>query len=206
MTKIKICGITNKKDANAAIVLGADALGFVFAKSPRQLSRVQAQQICASLPPFISKVGVFVDETKENVLKTIKYCGLDTAQFHGNESDKYCAFFKKYCKIIKVFRIDDKISLKTIKTYKNPDAFLFDTYARDCYGGTGKAFAHNILKNIKFSQPIIISGGITLLNVEKIIRLLKPYAVDVSSGVEKKPGIKDIKKLKALILSVKKII
>jgi phosphoribosylanthranilate isomerase len=204
MTKIKICGITNIKDADSAVSLGADALGFVFAKSPRQLNMVQAKQICVNLPPFVSKVGVFVNESKNNVLKTIKYCGLDAVQFHGDESDKYCAFFKKYCKIIKAFRIQDKAAFKAINAYKNPDAFLFDTYARDCYGGTGKAFAHNILKDVCFFRPIIISGGITVLNVKKVIRLLKPYAIDVSSGVEKQPGIKDIKKLKAVISSVKK--
>ncbi|MFH1062370.1 MAG: phosphoribosylanthranilate isomerase [Candidatus Omnitrophota bacterium] len=204
MIRIKICGITQKKDADAAVSLGADALGFVFAKSPRQVSMFQTKQICAGLPPLVSKVGVFVDANKDNVLKIIQYCGLDTVQFHGNESDKYCAFFKKYCKIIKAFRIADKAALKAVKTYKSPDAFLFDTFVQDCYGGTGKTFNHNILKNMKFARPIIISGGINLSNAAKIIKLLKPYAVDVSSSVEKQPGIKDIKKLKAIIAAVKK--
>ena len=204
MTKIKICGITRKKDANQAVALGADALGFVFAKSPRQISMFDTRQICAGLPPFVSKVGVFVDANKDNVLRIIQYCGLDIVQFHGSETDKYCAFFKKHCKIIKAFRIADKTSLKSINTYKSPDAFLFDTYVQGYYGGTGKTFARNILKNIKFARPIIISGGINLLNVGKIIKLLKPYAVDVSSSVEIRPGIKNIKKLKAIISAVKK--
>jgi phosphoribosylanthranilate isomerase len=203
MTRIKICGITQKKDAAIAVALGADALGFIFVKSPRQVSLFQARHICAGLPPFVSKVGVFVNASKENVLKTIQYCGLDTVQLHGNESDKYCAFLKKYCKIIKAFRISDKASLKPINTYKSPDAFLFDTYVLDSPGGTGKTFAHKLLKNLKFSRPIIISGGLNSANVLKVIKLLKPYAVDVSSGVENKPGEKDIKKLKAFIAAVK---
>ncbi|MBU1043230.1 MAG: phosphoribosylanthranilate isomerase [Candidatus Omnitrophica bacterium] len=203
MTRIKICGITQEKDAVAAVALGADALGFIFAKSPRRTSLVQAKKICAALPPFISKVGVFVNAGQQDVLKAVKYCGLDTIQLHGDESDKYCAFFKKYCKIIKAFRVKDKSVLKVVSSYKNVDAFLFDAYDPECYGGTGKIFAHDLLKNVKFSKPIIISGGINPENVEKIISLLMPYAIDVSSAVEKQPGIKDLKKLKALISAVK---
>ena len=203
MIRIKICGITQVEDALSAIALGADALGFVFAKSPRKISLSKAKKICLALPPFVSKVGVFVNSKQEDVLKSIKYCGLDTIQLHGDESDKYCAFFKKYCKIIKAFRICDKKSLMIVNTYKNADAFLFDAYVPGCYGGTGKTFSPDLLKKQKFIKPIIVSGGINLQNSGKTIELLKPYAIDASSSVEKQPGIKDIKKLKALILAVK---
>ncbi|MBU1087750.1 MAG: phosphoribosylanthranilate isomerase [Candidatus Omnitrophica bacterium] len=204
MTRIKICGITREIDALAAISLGADALGFVFAKSPRRISISLAKKISAALPPFISKVGVFVNAEKQDVLKIVQACNLDAVQLHGDESDKYCAFFKKYCKIIKAFRVKDKTVLKAVSTYKNVDAFLFDAYDPERYGGTGKIFVHDLLKNVKFFKPIIISGGINPVNVKKIISLLKPYAIDVSSAVEKQPGIKDPQKLKALISAVKK--
>ncbi len=204
MTRIKICGITQEKDAQAAVALGADAIGFIFAKSPRKINMSLAKKICDALPPFISKVGVFVNAKQRDVLKAVQYCGLDTIQLHGDESDKYCAFFKKYCKIIKAFRICDKKSLIVVNTYKNADAFLFDAYVLGCYGGTGKTFSHDVLKKQKFLKPVIVSGGINSQNAGKTIKLLKPYAIDASSSVEKQPGIKDIKKLKALISAVKK--
>lgn len=203
MLKIKICGITNTSDALNACIYGADALGFVFAKSPRKITPSKAEKIIQEIPPFIAKVGVFVNADKSVVLDIIKKCGLDTLQFHGQESDKYCAFFQKYCKIVKAVRIKDKNSINEAKKYINVDAYLFDSYSKYFYGGTGKAFAHNLLKNKCFQKPIIVAGGINNKNYKKIADLLHPFALDVSSSIESRPGRKNLKKMQDIIKRVK---
>jgi phosphoribosylanthranilate isomerase len=204
MIKIKICGITRLIDALAAVEYGADAIGFIFSKSPRRIGLFDAKKICSALPPFVFKVGVFVDTKQEKVLKTIRYCGLDAVQLHGNETDKYCAFLRKYCKIIKAIRVINKKSIDDARVYKNIDALLFDSYVANMPGGTGKQFAHKLLKNRIFKVPVIISGGINPANAAMVVKLLKPYGIDVSSGVETKPGIKSHKAIKDLINRVGK--
>ncbi len=203
MLKIKICGITNAADALKACEYGADALGFIFAKSPREVTPKTAKEIIKRIPPFIARAGVFVNADKAHVLRIIKDCSLDTLQFHGEETDKYCAFFQKYCKIIKAFRIKDKYSIECIKNYVHADAYLFDSYAKDVYGGTGYTFSYNIIKNERFKKPVIISGGINGKNCRKIANLLHPFALDVSSSIELKPGKKDLKKMRNIIKKVK---
>jgi len=197
--KVKVCGITNINDAIGSIENGADALGFIFAKSPRRISITAAARICLKLPPFVTRVGVFVDAPKKEVMHAVRSCHLDALQFHGAEDDKYCEFFKKYCKIIKAFRVKDKTSIDLVQNYKSPDAFLFDSYVKGLAGGTGKTVALQLLKNKKFKKPIIIAGGVTSSNVKKIIKFLKPYAVDVTSGVERNPGKKNIAQVRNLI-------
>ncbi len=203
MTKIKICGITNTLDAQEAVKYGADALGFVFAKSPRRVTIAQTKRIIKSTPVFIAKVGVFVNEKKDTVLKILNACRLDALQFHGDESDKYCAFFQKYCKIIKAFRIKDKDSFKTVFSYKHADAYLFDTFKESLYGGTGEPFSYRSLKSFKFDKPVIIAGGINPENAGNIFKIMTPYAVDVSSGIEKKPGKKDLLRMESVIKQIK---
>jgi len=205
MLKIKICGITNAEDAQRACEYGADALGFVFAKSPRMINPENASRITRQIPPFIAKVGVFVDADKAFVIKAIKKCKLDTLQFHGHESDKYCSFFRKYCKIIKAFRIKESSDMESIEKYIHVNAYLFDSYSRDIYGGTGIAFAHGLLKNRNFKRPIIIAGGINEKNCGQIAALLHPFAFDVSSSIESNPGKKDLGKMKNIIKKVKLI-
>lgn len=204
MVKVKICGITNIKDAQNAVKMGADALGFVFAKSPRHICPQTACRIINKLPVFISTVGVFANAKKGEVLKVLKTCKLDVLQFHGQETDKYCAFFKKYCKIIKAFRIKDYSTLDKIHTYKNIDACLFDTYEKGIYGGTGKSFDWNLLKKLKFKKAIIVSGGLCPHNIKDVLRIIKPYAVDISSGIEQRPGKKSANKMKTFIQLAKK--
>lgn len=206
MLKIKICGITNIEDATAAVNCGADALGFIFAKSPRRISPAIAKKIISSLPVFVSSVGVFVNAKKTEVLKILKICKFQVLQFHGDESDNYCKFFRKYCKIIKAFRIKDKKSLNEVLCYKYVDAYLFDSYVDDCYGGTGRQFKHSLLKNFRSAKPIIIAGGLDSKNIEYLIKYFKPYAVDISSSVEKSPGKKNIRQLRVLIQKAKKAI
>ncbi len=203
MVKVKICGITNIEDAIAAVELGADALGFVFYKnSPRCVDKETAREIIRSLPPFVAKVGVFVDE-KEDVVREIQdYCGLTAVQFHGNESKEYCARFSN---VIKAFRVKDETSLFQVKEYEPyVSAVLFDTYKEDAFGGTGDVFDWCMLNGFSFGKPVVVSGGMDVSNVELAIVSVNPYAVDSSSGIESEPGRKDHDKMKRFIEIVKK--
>ncbi len=199
--RVKICGITNSEDAQAAVESGADALGFVFAKSPRQVTREQARDIIAELPPFVSPVGVFVDEKADTIKGICDFCGIHTVQLHGNESPLYLNDLKGY-KIIKAFRIKDAVDLKHLANYK-PHAFLLDSYVKGVMGGTGMTFNWEIAGKAHRYGAIILSGGLTPENVREAIRTVKPYAVDVSSGVEASPGRKDKLLVKRFIANAK---
>ncbi|MFQ5574027.1 MAG: phosphoribosylanthranilate isomerase [Terriglobia bacterium] len=199
-TRVKICGITNERDALAAVELGAHAVGFIFAESPRRVTPAQARPIIERLPPFVSKVGVFVDEEGAAVEETAAFCGLDTVQFHGSETPDYCAGFR--AKVIKSFRVKDAVRERDLEPYR-VDAFLLDTYSREAFGGTGKTFDWQVALEVKQAgRPLILSGGLNPENVAEAVELVCPYAVDVSSGVERAPGEKDPTKLKAFIDSV----
>ncbi len=195
MIKIKICGITNKEDALWAVNLKVDALGFILADSPRRVRPEIVQGIIELVPPFISSVGVFVNEDRKKVKEIAESCGLTTLQFHGEESPSYCQGFKQ--KIVKAFRVKDKSVLKKAAQYQNKvDAYLLDTYSAFTYGGTGKTFDWSITKEIKeFGLPIILSGGLNPENIREAISEVEPYGVDVSSGVEERPGKKNMEKL-----------
>lgn len=199
--RVKICGITNIEDALAAVALGADALGFVFAKSPRQVTKEQARDIIENLPPFVSPVGVFVDEKVETIKEICDFCGIHTVQLHGNEDPLYINDLKGY-KIIKAFRIKEEGDLKPLANYK-PHAFLLDSYVKGVMGGTGVAFNWEVARQAHKYGAIILSGGLTSENVQEAIRIVKPYAVDVSSGVEASPGKKDKVLMKWFIVNAK---
>lgn len=204
MTKIKICGITNKEDALWAINLKVDALGFIFAASPRRVEAEIVQEIVELLPPFTSSTGVFVDEDRKKVKEIAECCCLTTLQFHGEESPSYCEGFKQ--KVVKALRIENKDILKKAAQYQDKvDAYLLDTYSPFKYGGTGKTFDWRIAKEIKnFGLPIILSGGLNPENIREAIGEVKPYAVDVSSGIEEKPGKKNLEKLINFVRIVRK--
>ena len=205
VVRVKICGITNLEDAFLAVNLGADALGFIFAKSPRQIEPGKAREIIDNLPPLVSKVGVFEGENGEKVKEVAAFCGLDTLQFHGDESPSYCQNFRSLFKVIKSFRIRNLKSLKPLSLY-SVDAILLDTYSKEATGGTGKTFNWGIAKEAQgFGRPLILSGGLNPSNVTRAINLVEPYAVDVSSGVELSPGRKDPEKLRAFFEAVKQI-
>ncbi|GAG34865.1 unnamed protein product, partial [marine sediment metagenome] len=195
MIKIKICGITNAEDALWAVNLRVDALGFIFADSPRRVKPEVVQGIIELLPPFISSVGVFVNEDREKIEEIAESCGLTTLQFHGQESPSYCEGFKQ--KVVKAFRVKDKSVLRKAAQYRNKiDAYLLDTYSPFAYGGTGKTFDWSIAKEIKkLELPIILSGGLNPENIREAIRKVEPYGVDVSSGIEERPGKKNLEKL-----------
>jgi phosphoribosylanthranilate isomerase len=203
MVKVKICGITNLKDALASVDSGCDALGFAFfRKSPRYVSPKKVSSIVKRLPPRIIKIGVFVNAKEEVVNRIARMCRLDMLQFHGTETPEYCKKFKNY-KIIKVFRVKDKLDVADILRYK-PFAYLFDTYVKSRMGGTGKNFDWKLIRHLKgIKRPIFLSGGLTAGNVKKAVGIAKPSWVDVCSSIELIPGKKDHVKVKRFIKAAK---
>ncbi len=202
MVRVKICGITSELDAQRASKAGAWAVGFIFhKKSPRFISPFKAKKIIDSLPPFITPVGVFVNHNAGAMRDIITHTGLRAVQLHGDEDHHFAHRLKRYnVKIIKVFRVGENFDPKVVEPFK-VDAFMFDTFDQYNYGGTGKTFDWNFLKTVKAAHdvPIILSGGLNTQNVIEAVNELKPYAVDVNSGVEEAPGKKDAKKMKDFI-------
>jgi phosphoribosylanthranilate isomerase len=201
MTKVKICGITAYPDAAAAIDYGADALGFIFSPSPRQTTPENARNIIRRLPPFVVKVGVFVNAPAKKVRMVMAYCGLSLAQLQGNESRAYYQSLSPFA--IKAFRAKDESVLKLIKQYGAEKGFLLDAFHSEHYGGTGELIDIALARQAAKIGRMILAGGLTPYNVAKIIRAVKPYGVDVASGVEKNPGKKDRFKMRAFIRAVK---
>lgn len=205
MIKIKICGITNKKDALDAAELGVDMLGFIcYKKSKRYVEPKIIRDIVNELPPGIAKVGVFVDEDAGKVLEIAEDCAFDILQFHGDESPEYCARFKDSYKIIKAFRIKDKDSLKNINNY-DVDYYLLDAHSDNAKGGTGLSFDWKLIESYEILKPVILSGGLNPENVTRAIQSVAPYGVDVSTGVEKQPGRKDLVLLKKFVEKVRAV-
>lgn len=198
MVKVKICGITNLEDAMAAVDYGADALGFVFYReSPRHITPSEAAAIIKYLPPFIESVGVFVDETAETIEQTITSCCIDIIQMHGNEPPEKC---KSSRRVIKAIRIKNLESLAPLAGYRGTvSAFLLDAYASDALGGTGRVFNWDIAVEAKQFGSVILAGGLTPENVTDAVRHVRPYAVDVSSGVEQAKGKKNLAKMRLFI-------
>ncbi|MFC1558425.1 phosphoribosylanthranilate isomerase [candidate division KSB1 bacterium] len=195
MTNIKICGITTIDDALQIADLGVDALGFIFyPKSKRYIAPEKAQEIIKHLPPFVSTVGVFVNEN--NVNDILHKCSLDFLQFHGDESPEYCAEFKK--RIIKAFRVSEDFLCSKMADY-SVNAFLLDSFAKEHYGGTGTVFDWDKAVEAKQYGKIILSGGLNPENISDALKTVKPHGVDISSGVEIESGIKDIKKVKQIV-------
>jgi phosphoribosylanthranilate isomerase len=201
-TKIKICGITNLADAQIAVQAGADAIGFIFyEKSPRFVTIPQAAEISKQLPPFVMRVGVFVNAPEEFILRAIAEVGLTMLQFHGDEPPEFCTQFGLMS--MKAFRIRDAESLKKIPDYLT-DAYLLDAFSSTTLGGTGEKFNWDLaIEAQKFGKPIFLAGGLTPENVAEAVKKIQPFGVDVSSGVESAPGKKDHAKVKAFIEAAK---
>jgi phosphoribosylanthranilate isomerase len=200
--KIKICGITNPEDALAAVTAGADALGFMFYEpSPRHVTYALAAEIIRELPPFVAKVGVFVDATAEEVNRAIEECRIDTAQFNGEEPPEFCGQFG--VKVVKAFRIQNRESLKALPSYPT-DAWLLDSFVPGKPGGTGARFNWDLAVEAKsLGKPVILAGGLTPANVAEAVQRVAPFGVDVSSGVESSPGKKDRQKIEAFIAAAR---
>ena len=198
LPRIKICGITRQADAQIAASLGVDAVGFVLAESPRRMEPHTVRQIRLSLPPFVRTVGVFVDEDPEFVSQIATFCGFDWVQLHGNESPDYCNVLD--FKPLKAIRVRDRQSIETMAAYKGCVAgFVLDTYVEGQHGGTGKTFDWALAKEAKQYGTVILSGGLTPEDVRQAIHLVSPHGVDVSSGVESAPGIKDHEKMRRFV-------
>lgn len=204
MIRIKICGITNLEDALLAAELGADALGFIFyPPSPRAVAPDAARAIIAQLPPFVSTVGVFVDENAATVKELAAQVGLDWLQLHGQETPEYCRSLGR--RAVKAFRIQNESSLTGLAAYQGAaQAFLLDTYKKGLIGGTGETFNWDLALKAKQYGPIILAGGLTPANVAQALAAAQPQAVDVASGVEAAPGKKDLEKLRAFFRVVNK--
>ena len=200
--QVKICGITNVQDAFQCCELGANALGFIFyEKSERYIGYKQAAEIIKQLPPFVLKVGIFVNSAVNEVNDTVSSIGLNAVQLHGNETPEYIKQIRHHA--IKGFRVSNDFDFSDLEKYKNC-SFLLDTYSPNNMGGTGNTFDWSIIP-LKFRDTIILAGGISAENVEYIFRNIKPVAIDLSSSLEISPGRKDSKKLNEFFNIINKL-
>jgi len=202
MTAIKICGITRIEDALASARIGAHAIGLVFyAPSPRHVTPVRAAEIIKALPPFITSVGLFVDSDERVVRDALAVARLDLLQFHGAETPQYCGKFG--VPYMKALQVRSGVNLlQYAHDYKDAKALLLDAYVEGLAGGTGATFDWSLIPS-RLPLPIVLSGGLTPGNVTQAIRAVKPWAVDVSSGVESSKGIKDAAKIAAFVSGVR---
>ena len=203
-TRVKICGITNVADGLAAAGAGADMIGLMFYESsPRHITLARAAEISRALPPFLMRVGVFVNAPADFVLRAISECNLTMLQFHGDETSDFCTQFGLMN--MKAIRVRDAGSLVQLENYQT-DAFLLDAHSKNGLGGTGEKFNWELaVEAQKFGKPIFLAGGLTPENVADAVRKVHPFGVDVSSGVESVPGIKDHAKVKAFITAAKSV-
>lgn len=199
--RIKICGITRVEDALAAAAAGADAIGLVFyAKSPRAVDIHRAREIVRALPPFVTSVGLFVNASRCELNETLDAVALDMLQFHGDETPDECdGYHRPYIKALRVKAGDD--IAQVCRTYRNARGVLLDTYVEGVPGGTGETFDWALIPD-DLDKPVILAGGLTSANVAQAIAQVRPYAVDVSGGVEKSKGIKDREKILAFMSAV----
>lgn len=207
MVRVKICGITSAEDAKVAVDAGADAIGFVFAKSPRKISRERAREIADRLPPFVARVGVFVDETVEEILEIARYVRLSAAQIHNDRPAEEVEHIASAVHVVKAFRVRDRSTYDRVRQYPATSAYLFDAYVEGIAGGTGKRIERDLLPTLEeqrsFAKPWILAGGLSPENIESALKICRPYAVDVSSGVEASPGRKDEKLVREFVARVR---
>jgi len=201
--KVKVCGITTLEDALSAVGEGVDALGFNFYPgSPRFVDPVNARRIIARLPPFVAAVGVFVNVPDPGeIARLAGEAGVHTLQLHGAETPEYCGRLADW-PLIKALRVDGRLNTEDLERYP-VSAFLLDAQDESLWGGTGKTFDWNRAKGLHGSRPIILAGGLSPENVAQAISIVRPYAVDVCSGVEAGPGRKDAAKLRKFMNEVR---
>lgn len=205
MVRVKICGITNAADALAAIDAGASLLGFNFyERSPRHISESEAAKIRARLPKRVEAVGIFVNADQAEVKRVCKSLKLGAAQLHGDETPEMAADLARDIPVIKAFRVDAGFPLATLDKYPGAFAYLFDAALAGQYGGTGCATDWDVARLAALDRRIILAGGLKVENVAAAVRIVRPYAVDVASGVESKPGKKDHGLLREFIQEVRR--
>jgi phosphoribosylanthranilate isomerase len=203
MVKVKICGITNLDDARHAATCGADALGFVFFPgSPRCITPEAARSIIADLPPLLTTVGLFVNEATQRIRDIADFCGLDVLQLHGDEAPEDCRLSPH--RVLKALRVKDAASLLGHEQYQVA-ALLLDAWVAGAYGGTGESFNWQLAAHVAKARPVLLAGGLTPENVAEAVRTVRPYGVDVSSGVELSPGRKDPQKVADFIAAVRRL-
>ena len=206
-TRIKMCGTTRIEDALAAVSLGIDALGFIFvAKSPRFITPAAAASIIETLPSFVGRVGVFVDRPLDEIKAIVSRCGLTQVQLHGDEPEAVCFQLKSWNRslsVCKAFRVGDDRSAVNIASYSGViDSVLLDTYVKGVAGGTGTHFDWRLIDGLHLDRPLILAGGLSPDNIGEALVTAAPFAVDVNSGVEDAPGVKNHQKLKELVMLV----
>lgn len=203
MFRVKICGVTRPQDIRLIAKDGADAIGFQMSRGPRKLTPAQAKRLVKLVPPLVTPVGVFVDEKLSRVKQLIKLCGFQVVQLHGKENRAYCESLP--VPVIKVIRMKDEKSYLPYRGFRVA-AFLLDSYNKNIPGGTGKSFPFRWARKavLGLPAPVLIAGGLTSDNVQKAIRSSNAFGVDVSSGVESRPGIKDPRKVSLFIRRAKK--
>lgn len=202
-TRIKICGMTRKKDVAAVVSAGVDAVGFIFAEeSPRYINPEKVRDIVRRLPPFVDAVGVFVNEDASMVKDIVQYCGLTLVQLHGDEPPGYCQ--EMPCRVLKAFRVGPHTSPADLAAYKESvNGFLLDAFHRKLAGGTGQTFDWQLVEQLHPPGPVILAGGLTPANVGQAVRAVRPFAVDLNSGVESKPGRKELDKVRQVVEAVR---
>lgn len=201
-TRVKVCGITNAEDAAAAVAAGADAIGVIFAPSPRQVTVAQAAAALAVVPPPVGRIGVFVDAPAEQIEAAVSACGLTAVQFSGDESPEACDAVHR--PVIKALRVGTEFDCRGVEPYRDhAAALLLDTFVAGKAGGTSQIFDWQAVGEVSGRVPLFIAGGLNPQNVGECIAALNPFAVDVSSGVETSPGNKDHKKLFAFCAAVR---
>lgn len=206
--RIKMCGTTRREDADCAVKLGIDALGFIFVrKSPRCIEPERAAQLISELPPFVTRVGVFVNESLETIKSVVSVAGLTQLQLHGAESPQFCRELKRWnscLSICKAFSIGKNSTPPALSEYNHSvDSVLLDTYVKGQGGGTGKVFDWSCVEQLQITKPLILAGGLNPGNIEKAVRSVMPFALDINSGVEDEPGIKNHQLLEKLVSIVR---
>ena len=205
MVSVKICGITNWDDAKAAMDAGADALGFNFyANSPRRVAASHAKQIIRHMPDRVTAVGVFVNGSAEEILRIAHTTNVGILQLHGEESPAAVERLAREYPIIKAFRVGPRFRARELAKFSSASGFLLDGYDADHHGGTGKRFDWGVAREAKRYGPVILAGGLRAENVIDAIRQVKPFGLDVCSGVEDQPGRKDARKVKRLMAAVRR--
>ncbi len=205
MVRVKICGITNSADAFAAIDAGANLLGFNFyEKSPRHITEAEAAKIRPRLPKKVEAVGIFVNASPAEVTALRKSLKLDAVQLHGDETPDSVAQIARLMRVIKAFRVEPEFPLATLDEYREAFAFLFDAAQTGQYGGTGRTTDWDVARRAALSRRIILAGGLKVENVAAAVRIVRPYGIDVASGVESEPGKKDPGLLREFIQEVRR--
>jgi phosphoribosylanthranilate isomerase len=203
VVKVKVCGITNPEDGAFAVETGADAIGLVFAESPRKVSVEEAREIAATLPNGVLKVGVFVNEEPGEVLRLAREVGLDYAQLHGDETPETVTFLREAgVKVIKALRVRDAGSIAALEGY-GADLVMLDAWSEKARGGTGERFDWALAKSLKGRDNIVVSGGLGPENVREAISFFEPYGVDASSSLEATPGKKDGERVRRFMSAAK---